>query len=123
VITDEQVEAAAIAVWRLTGVPASDIKWDDVNDRARYECRTIARAVLEAANAATWKKISEAHPRVDARYLVKRAGFIHTATPCYGMRAPRWIPMSINGEDDEYETIKMLDDDEWHRLLPSSEQS
>jgi len=52
-VTDEQVEAGAIVVWNSIGDPSlgSEVKWEEINDRARSECRTIARAVLEAAGA------------------------------------------------------------------------
>lgn len=51
-ITDEEVEAGAIAVWRLIGDPdlMAGAKWEDVHDDARKMARTIARAILQAAD-------------------------------------------------------------------------
>jgi hypothetical protein len=63
----------------------------------------------------SWTKVSEAQPKPHAKYLVRRGGYTHTATPCYSMHAPWWVPMAING--DEYDPVKMLDDDEWQLLV------
>lgn len=58
-----------------------------------------------------WKSVADGQPAPHAKYLVRRDGYVHTATPCYGMHAPWWVPMSILGS--EYEPTDMLKTDEW----------
>ena len=49
-----------------------------------------------------------------ARYLVQRQRFQFVATPCYGMHAPWWVPMTPTGESDPIATEP---DDTWISLL------
>lgn len=62
----------------------------------------------------SWSKISEAHPKPHARYLVRREEYVFTATPCYGMHSPWWVPRSMAG--GEHDPVEMKDDDEWSPL-------
>lgn len=61
-----------------------------------------------------WTRVADAKPKPHAKYLVRRLGCIHTATPCYGLHAPWWVPMAISGK--EYEPVTMKDTDEWQFL-------
>lgn len=61
-----------------------------------------------------WIRVANAKPKPHAKYLVRRGGFIHTATPCYGLHPPWWVPMAITGM--EYEPVIMSDTDEWQFL-------
>lgn len=63
-----------------------------------------------------WTLTENAKPRPHSRYLLRRDGYFHTVTPCYGMHAPWWVPTAISGQ--EYEPVAMLDTDEWMPLQP-----
>ena len=52
-------------------------------------------------------------PKPHQKYLVQRDGFVFTATPCYGMHAPWWVVMTMDGEAPP---VPMKDSDKW-RLL------
>lgn len=58
-----------------------------------------------------WTLVKTAQPKPHAKYLVRREGYVHTATPCYGMHRPWWVPMGINRQ--EHPPTDMLDTDEW----------
>jgi hypothetical protein len=68
-------------------------------------------APAESEAPAHWTKVSDRQPAPHAKYLLLRDDTICTATPCYGMHAPWWVPRVISGE--ETEPITMLDTDEW----------
>lgn len=80
----------------------------------RYE-QADAVLALTALERRPWSKVADAKPRPHARYTVRRDGNTHTATPCYGMHAPWWVPVSIDGV--EYDPTTMLDTDEWLPLI------
>lgn len=64
-----------------------------------------------------WILVAQQQPAPHQRYMVRRAGLIHTATPCYGMHEPWWVQKGFrNGE--EYQPADMKPSDEW-RPLPS----
>mgnify|MGYP001614250891 CR=1 FL=1 len=72
-----------------------------------------AAARREAERA--WTRVAERHPKKHAKYIVRRDGFVHTATPCYGIHVPWWVPMSMVGRREQ-EPVAMLDTDEWQPL-------
>lgn len=61
-----------------------------------------------------WTKIEDAHPP-RGRQLVRRGRYMFTASPCYGMHNPWWVPLAGEQETDP---IDMLKDDEWMPLPP-----
>lgn len=60
-----------------------------------------------------WTVVKDQHPRAHQKYIVKRNGFQHTATPCYGMHMPWWVVMTMQGE---VEPVDMQDGDLWKPL-------
>ena len=67
-----------------------------------------------------WRLMFEERPAPHAKYLVRRGGYVFTATPCYGLHAPWWVVMTMDGEVDPE---PMNDQDEWKPLVESEEQS
>lgn len=61
------------------------------------------------------RRIADEKPRPHARYHVRRGDLLFTATPCYGMHVPWWVPRVPDQGDMPIETapISMHDDDEW----------
>ncbi len=62
-----------------------------------------------------WAKVKDEKPKPHARYYVRRGNLLFTATPCYGMHAPWWVPRVPDDTTTPRETspINMQDDDEW----------
>ena len=58
-MTDMRVEAAAIAIW-IDSPDAWHTHWRDLNDRARQDCRRVARAAIAAADAVDPVRVSHA---------------------------------------------------------------
>lgn len=68
---------------------------------------------LCADNAALrqeWHTVDGDFPRPHARYFVRRENEIFTATPCYGMHEPWWVPRLLGKES---EPITMLVTDKY----------
>ena len=86
-----------------------------VADRLEEVRRTLAR-LRDQLPDLKWVMVAERHPAAHHKYLVRRGGFLHTATPCYGLHPAWWVPMGISGQ--EYEPVSMLDTDEWQPLPP-----
>ena len=63
------------------------------------------------ASEADWKQVCNEEPRPHRKYIVRREDVILTATPCYGMHDPWWVPLLISGH--EAEPVAMLDADWW----------
>lgn len=68
-------------------------------------------------------KVKDRHPPAHRKYIVKRNGFTHTCTPCYGMHHPWWVQATmmwpdsgVGGVGPEVEPVPMLDDDEWMEI-------
>lgn len=58
-----------------------------------------------------WTQVKDESPRPHSKYTVRRDGFVHTATPCYGMHDPWWVPISMHGH--EIAAVTMRPTDEW----------
>lgn len=76
---------------------------------------TSSQFLVPSRESVQWTFVKDAHPKPHAKYLVRRNGYVHTATPCYGMHAPWWVPILITNR--EHEPVHMLDTDEWMSLL------
>jgi hypothetical protein len=59
----------------------------------------------------TVQTVAARHPPPHHLYLVWRKGREFTATPCYGMHAPRWVVRKSDGTEDP--PIAMEDTDRW----------
>lgn len=103
--TDARIEAAQdVIVAAGYGCP----------DRATMKAALAAADRVSAGKVEGWRTVLSAMPAPHAKYQVKRNGSVHTATPCYGMHAPWWVPTSITGA--ECEPVTMLDTDEWQPI-------
>jgi len=60
------------------------------------------------------------YPDRHARYLVLRRGHVFTATPCYGMHAPWWVPQLLVDDEQnrEGEPVPMLEPEQWIPVPP-----
>ena len=58
---------------------------------------------------------SEQPPLAHSKYIVKRDGYLFTATPCYGCHEPWWVVKTMDGEAPP---VPMKDDDDWQPLVP-----
>ena len=72
-------------------------------------------ALIAMARSAVWTKIKDEEPAPHQSYQVRRHGVLYTATPCYGLHAPWWVPRVLGGYEGE--PVPMQDEDEWR--LPS----
>lgn len=93
----------------------------------------IAEAINEknARQPEAWTKISEKMPAKHARYHVRRkldmgtsveTFVFFTATPCYGMHEPWWVPRVPSDKyatkaPEETDPVTMLPDDEWRPVV------
>ncbi len=57
-----------------------------------------------------WMSVDAQYPPASARYFVWRNSEVFTATPCYGMHHPWWVPRLLR---KEYPPIDMLGSDRW----------
>lgn len=112
VTADQRREAEDIAEWlRSEALPGCDC----VNCKTYNKAADLVAQSVSALDRQEWHKVADKQPRPHARYLVRRDGATHTATPCYGMHAPWWVPMGINGR--EYDPVDMRDTDEWQPVI------
>lgn len=110
---------------------AQDLLWQYAQRRRAVDAEfaDALEAALETAGYAVnllaspngWKPVAKEKPRPHARYHVRRGDLLFTATPCYGMHAPWWVPRVPDQGDMPLETapISMQDDDEWRPLSPA----
>lgn len=95
------------------GASFGQLKMDDAAEA--LDAAIDSRPAAGAQPNGVWTKLVDANPEPHARYLVRRADTIYTATPCYGMHEPWWV-VKIMGEKREAEPVGMLPDDEWAPL-------
>lgn len=85
--------------------------------RHLYEAHLLAggRALPPSPAAEPWTRVSDAKPAPHARYFVRRDEITFTATPCYGLHNPWWVPrVPVDGTGcKETDPIDMLDSDVW----------
>ncbi len=69
-----------------------------------------------------WKTISDERPAPHARYEVWREEAGHfVATPCYGMHAPWWVPLTCDLYSPGSTAFQMEDLDMWRLWEPTVE--
>lgn len=115
--TREEIARAAYAFeCRYETRLGSRLRWEHLTFDERKDYFEFADLLTSAQPAEEWRTIKDEHPRPHARYEIRRDNRIYTATPCYGMHHPWWVPMKIDGKEGD--PVLMLDTDEW-RPLPS----